>query len=583
MKKIFGMIFLMLCFLVPFFIETDDVLAEDITYNVALEEGYTYGDIQKCTTYYKGNIRSVNNTTSDGSYNMCLYNTEKYRDYNHPHDKIECSDSSMDLFKITVSGSNGATYYGYSCRKPNTSDNIETKKETINVGQMISIPDTTDYETNKCSIVSGDAGHFEENFLGNLTCTFVADKEGVVVVKATTNNKETVYYEYNIIDAFSLVADLDQNYFYGSVDSCYLTREGYKTGDKQNFDNLVFCGTVVGDPDIESLSCVDEGYEAFSLKFSSDGKLYYGYGCRKPKSNDVIDYIENNIIVGDSFRVADATYNTCSIISGTAGSFNTSSWDTYFCDFTARKEGIVEVKVVNKKNSIATYYRYIIGQNPNDTDYNSQTFKDLICEVKSVLIKKGSNLDNLAQIKLSGILYDISAVDCSSNIKCDENSCDYILEQKLKNTANYCNEIYSQSYNYNDGSNYTSRLDECVQFKDFYSSLVTNGIIKDLQDGCEILSDDLVDKLVWVLDIIKIAGPILAVGLGTLDFVKVVASGDTDKEMKSAFKRFGTRIIAAVLLFLIPVILAFLMDTFLGNQSGYDSDNPFCDIVKFNE
>ena len=129
---------------------------------------------------------------------------------------------------------------------------------------------------------------------------------------------------------------------------------------------------------------------------------------------------------------------------------------------------------------------------------------------------------------------------------------------------------------------YKGRMDECIQFQSFYSSLVTNGIIRDLSNGCEMLSNDFVDKLVWILDIIKIAGPILAVGLGTLDFVKVVASGDADKEMKSAFKRFGTRIVAAVLLFLVPVILAFLMDTFLGNQAVYDSDNPFCDIVEFN-
>ena len=91
------------------------------------------------------------------------------------------------------------------------------------------------------------------------------------------------------------------------------------------------------------------------------------------------------------------------------------------------------------------------------------------------------------------------------------------------------------------------------------------------------------DKLDWILDILKIAGPILAVGLGTLDFIKVVASGDADKEMKSAFKKFSIRIVSAILLFIVPVILAFLMDTFLGNQNGYDADNPFCDVVEFNE
>ena len=585
MKRIFGVIvFLMLCFGVSFFTVTDYVIADDdTTFSVTLEEGYDYGDISKCKTYYKGHIISVNNTADNNNYNMCLYSTEARRDYNHPHDNIQCSDSSMDIFKITVAGSNGATYYGYSCRKPKSVENIETKKETINVGQEFQIPNTSYYETNQCSIVSGDAGHLTTDIVGDLQCFFVADKEGSVIIRATTNDKETVYYEYNIINAFSSVSDLDQNYDYGSVDSCDLIERGFRFGVEINFDNLTFCGSISEiDPINSSISCSDEGYEVFSLKFSSNGNLYYGYGCRKPKSNDVIDYIEQDLTVGSSFRVGDDVYDTCSIISGTAGRFNTSNFVKYPCLFIAEKEGIVEVKAVNNKNNMATYYRLKINANYEDPEFSPSEYKDLICEVKSVLTKKTSSLYNINQIKLSGVLYNIEDIDCSIDIKCDENNCEYILEQKLKNTANYCNNIYSQSSNYGSG-NYTGRLEECVQFQSFYSSLVTNGIIRDLSNGCKMLSNDFVDKLDWILDIIKIAGPILAVGLGTLDFVKVVASGDADKEMKSAFKRFGTRIVAAVLLFLVPVILAFLMDTFLGNQAGYDSGNPFCDIVEFNE
>ena len=109
--------------------------------------------------------------------------------------------------------------------------------------------------------------------------------------------------------------------------------------------------------------------------------------------------------------------------------------------------------------------------------------------------------------------------------------------------------------------------------------MVNNGIVRDLSNGCNIFSDDFVGILTDILDIMKIAGPILALGLGTLDFIKAIASGDADKEMKNAFKRFSTRITAAILLFIIPFILAFLMDTFIGNQNGYDADNPFCDLA----
>ena len=232
--------------------------------------------------------------------------------------------------------------------------------------------------------------------------------------------------------------------------------------------------------------------------------------------------------------------------------------------------------------------------------YTGYQYKTLICELKDRLDELPnknllSKIEPLKFYSFDGTKFDTISIDkincdgwlVETNFSCDgecKKQIDYLTEKKIREITSYCQVKYS-NFDALDLKNsaYKGRMEECISFQSFYSSLVANGIVRDLSNSCKILSDDLVDKLVWVLDIIKIAGPILAVGLGTLDFVKVVASGDADKEMKSAFKRFGTRIIAAVLLFLVPVILAFLMDTFLGNQSGYDSDNPFCDIVEFNE
>ena len=101
--------------------------------------------------------------------------------------------------------------------------------------------------------------------------------------------------------------------------------------------------------------------------------------------------------------------------------------------------------------------------------------------------------------------------------------------------------------------------------------------------NCDILSNDIVDILKQALNIIKIAGPILAIGLGMLDFVKAIIAEDPDKEQKTAFKHFLYRIIAAVLLFLIPLLLAFMMDLFLKNKDGYNSDDPFCNVVDWDE
>ena len=126
-------------------------------------------------------------------------------------------------------------------------------------------------------------------------------------------------------------------------------------------------------------------------------------------------------------------------------------------------------------------------------------------------------------------------------------------------------------------------MDECVDFfNGFYNELINQGIIENLSNYCGVLSQDFAAKLKYFLNIIKIAGPLLALGLGTVDFVKVLANGDADKEMKNAFKRFLTRLGAAALLFLVPIILAFLLDLFMKPGLGYDSNNPFCDIVDWN-
>ena len=238
-------------------------------------------------------------------------------------------------------------------------------------------------------------------------------------------------------------------------------------------------------------------------------------------------------------------------------------------------------------------------------------YKTLICELgdrlKQLTNQKRISLNNsslsnliffdyLGENQESYSIYQISSSDsiCKSQWKvltdyeCTDDYCkeyiEYSTEKKIREIVSYCNEMYSEfSANKLGNSSYVGRMKECIQFHNFYGSLVSNGIIDDLSVDCVVLSNDFVKKLKWILDIIKIAGPLLAVGLGTIDFIKTIASGDADKEMKNTFKRFSTRLISAALLFLVPFIIAFLMDIFLGNQDGYNSDDPFCDVVDFNE
>lgn len=155
---------------------------------------------------------------------------------------------------------------------------------------------------------------------------------------------------------------------------------------------------------------------------------------------------------------------------------------------------------------------------------------------------------------------------CSS-AKCEENA-KYYTEKALTEITKFCVSNASKS---------EVKKHECESYYSLYKKLVEDGIISNLAEGCGFLSNDLKDKLNFFLNIIKIAGPILAVVLGMLDFVNVITSGDADKEMKQAGKRFKNRLIAAVLLFLAPVLLSTVINIFIGDEID---NNPYCGLLE---
>lgn len=64
-----------------------------------------------------------------------------------------------------------------------------------------------------------------------------------------------------------------------------------------------------------------------------------------------------------------------------------------------------------------------------------------------------------------------------------------------------------------------------------------------------------------LLNYIKILGPSIAIVLGSIDFIKAIVSSD-EENMKKTQKRFINRLIAATLLFFIPLIVELLLGLF---------------------
>lgn len=86
--------------------------------------------------------------------------------------------------------------------------------------------------------------------------------------------------------------------------------------------------------------------------------------------------------------------------------------------------------------------------------------------------------------------------------------------------------------------------------------------------GCGVLSPDMIAFLETILWYIRIAGVVLAIILSLVDFVKASMSSD-EKAIAGVNKRFVTRIILVAVLFLVPVILDFLLNTLnIGSTAG---------------
>lgn len=99
---------------------------------------------------------------------------------------------------------------------------------------------------------------------------------------------------------------------------------------------------------------------------------------------------------------------------------------------------------------------------------------------------------------------------------------------------------------------------------------------QDCSGANSILGDpDDPDSVAWlvqlILNIIKVAGPVLVILLSSIDFIKVIIKSD-DEAFAKAQKKLIIRLILAALLFLIPVLVQVILGVF-----GITSD-PTCGL-----
>jgi hypothetical protein len=144
-----------------------------------------------------------------------------------------------------------------------------------------------------------------------------------------------------------------------------------------------------------------------------------------------------------------------------------------------------------------------------------------------------------------------------------------LVKEKEDIVKNYCKSILKeQDY---DGGNEQQCLEACLEnVNELVKAKIAAGIFSSDSGDCGFSAR----LLVWLNNIfrwIKYILPVLVIILGILDFIKAIGS-DKEDEMKKAQKRFIIRLIAAALVFIVPLILEFIL-TKMG--FAYDSCSLF--------
>lgn len=85
------------------------------------------------------------------------------------------------------------------------------------------------------------------------------------------------------------------------------------------------------------------------------------------------------------------------------------------------------------------------------------------------------------------------------------------------------------------------------------------GDLAPIKDCKDLLGEEMYSYINVIWNIIKIGIPIILVIFGTIDFTKIIFSGKED-EMKKAQGIFIKRILIAILIFIIPSLLSYLLD-----------------------
>ena len=204
------------------------------------------------------------------------------------------------------------------------------------------------------------------------------------------------------------------------------------------------------------------------------------------------------------------------------------------------------------------------------------------------------NIDSYVEFNGRNECFTVDIYSSSNNNVSDRygSSCDFVnyylngsdTEEKIDFYYSKCidgdrNACDRYNYNKNVIRNYCYSTLQFTNYNNPCIDVCTNDVSKKFEQleatsnvkSCH-LSDKIINFAANILKWGKYFAPVLVIILSILDFIKAIAA-QKDEDMKKAQERFIKRLIAAVLLFMLPLIIYFVLDKF-----NLINDDPFCNI-----
>lgn len=231
----------------------------------------------------------------------------------------------------------------------------------------------------------------------------------------------------------------------------------------------------------------------------------------------------------------------------------------------------------SSKDTISCTYdsKLTTSRNPNEKGPNITIVSDGKNKIDYTFSKTGWKMSDKVDgaVKASDFSEAIKTRKCPTlYARCGNSGNDAFCSVSTKNNDQFRDEPSTAEEDKDADQTEKERQESANAFKAVKPGIKLN--IKIQGQGCGVFSQELIEWLQWVLDVVRVGGLILAVVLGIMDYVKATFASKEDS-MNQANKNFTTRLLCLGILFLIPTLVEFLL-TLL--NIGVTATDPTCGL-----